>query len=254
MSISKIKQALKSRFPSQTRLLGDTYRWIFRIRHDLGEELRYRKIYAMTSFHGEDQVLEVGKCNTQTRKIATAVRQITVCDITGEDREAPVYGPKNIRWVRGDICDHPFENNFFDKAFVMAVLEHIENDEAAAENLFRILKPGGILFVYVPDTDSHLPEWKRGDFPDHVRPGYTREKMEQLLTDAGFEIVWSEMPFSCYSQVAADMYYRLNNRLRFFKRLPHFLVTPFLRFAAQDDNVRDWQRMGVLVAAKKPKE
>lgn len=43
-----------------------------------------------------------------------------------------------------------FPNNHFDIITSIDVLEHIEDDSAVIAELFRLLKPGGLLFVTVP--------------------------------------------------------------------------------------------------------
>lgn len=65
--------------------------------------------------------------------------------------EALVYarqrGNKNL--VRGDVCDLPFRDGSFDLATILGVLynEGVRSDGAAIAELFRVLKPGGILII-----------------------------------------------------------------------------------------------------------
>ena len=52
--------------------------------------------------------------------------------------------------VKADICNLPFENNFFDLILCNHVLEHIPDHEKAISELYRVLKKGGTLIVQVP--------------------------------------------------------------------------------------------------------
>jgi cyclopropane fatty-acyl-phospholipid synthase-like methyltransferase len=57
--------------------------------------------------------------------------------------------------VNGDGTRLPFPDNTFDRIICSEVMEHIPDDSAAAAELARVLKPGGILGVTVP---TWLPE------------------------------------------------------------------------------------------------
>ena len=49
------------------------------------------------------------------------------------------------------VAEHlPFKEGVFDVVFSFAVLEHVRNPLAAAREMVRVLKPGGILFGQVP--------------------------------------------------------------------------------------------------------
>jgi SAM-dependent methyltransferase len=56
--------------------------------------------------------------------------------------------------VKADICDLPFADNRFDLIFCNHVLEHIPNDEKAMQELFRVMKPGGMGIFQVPQDVS----------------------------------------------------------------------------------------------------
>ena len=58
----------------------------------------------------------------------------------------PDYKPDIV----GDIHNLPFDDNSQEAILCSAVLEHVENPFKAVEELHRVLKPGGYLFVYVP--------------------------------------------------------------------------------------------------------
>ncbi|WP_298239314.1 class I SAM-dependent methyltransferase [uncultured Algibacter sp.] len=52
--------------------------------------------------------------------------------------------------VKADICNLPFKDNEFDVILCNHVLEHIPNDIKAMEELFRILKIGGMGIFQIP--------------------------------------------------------------------------------------------------------
>ncbi len=52
--------------------------------------------------------------------------------------------------IQGDILELPFANESVDGLIVLAVLEHVSNPWQAVCELYRVLKRGGVLFMYVP--------------------------------------------------------------------------------------------------------
>ncbi|MBM3709389.1 MAG: class I SAM-dependent methyltransferase [Actinobacteria bacterium] len=48
------------------------------------------------------------------------------------------------------VTSIPFENNFFDIVTMLAVLEHLDHPEEILKEIFRILKPGGIVILTTP--------------------------------------------------------------------------------------------------------
>src|SRR3989338_6562967 len=58
----------------------------------------------------------------------------------------PDYSPDIVV----DIHNLPFSDNSQDAIICIAVLEHVENPIKACGEIYRVLKPGGYCFIYVP--------------------------------------------------------------------------------------------------------
>ena len=56
--------------------------------------------------------------------------------------------------VKADICNLPFEENQYDVIFCNHVLEHIPDDAKAMQELYRVLKPGGMGIFQIPQDLS----------------------------------------------------------------------------------------------------
>ena len=52
--------------------------------------------------------------------------------------------------VKADICNLPFEDNQYDVILCNHVLEHIPDDTKAMQELYRVLKPGGMAILQIP--------------------------------------------------------------------------------------------------------
>ncbi len=65
-------------------------------------------------------------------------------DYTTTDLESPLAD------VKADICNLPFETDSFDVILCNHVLEHIPDDTRAMQELYRVLKPGGMGIFQIP--------------------------------------------------------------------------------------------------------
>ena len=101
--------------------------------------------------------------------------------------------------VKADICNLPFEDNQYDVLFCNHVLEHIPDDTKAMQELYRVLKPGGMAILQIPQDlsrattfadDTITDEKERakifGQY-DHVRI-YGRDYFDKLRS-IGFKVV-----------------------------------------------------------------
>ena len=109
---------------------------------------------------------------------------------------ADLYSP--IADVKADICDLPFDDNFFDVVFCNHVLEHITDDTKAMQELYRVLKPNGMGIFQIPQElsrektfeDDSITDAKErakifGQY-DHVRV-YGRDYFDKLRS-IGFKV------------------------------------------------------------------
>jgi SAM-dependent methyltransferase len=101
--------------------------------------------------------------------------------------------------VKADICNLPFEDNAYDIILCNHVLEHIPDDTKAMQELYRVLKNGGMAILQIPQDlsrattfsdDSIVDQKERskifGQY-DHVRI-YGRDYFDKLRS-IGFQVV-----------------------------------------------------------------
>lgn len=101
--------------------------------------------------------------------------------------------------VKADICDLPFEDNQYDFILCNHVLEHIPDDTKAMQELYRVLKPGGMAILQIPQdlkrditfADDSITDQKErakifGQY-DHVRI-YGRDYFDKLRS-IGFNVI-----------------------------------------------------------------
>jgi SAM-dependent methyltransferase len=149
-------------------------------------------------------------------------RYVSGCKLIGADLDWEVLqkAQKNVNRL-DDISLHheniyalPYADFTFDAAILSEILEHIDDDVAGLREIWRVLKPGGIVAITVPNAD--YPFWwdpinktlealfgthiNRGPFAgiwaNHVRL-YTYSQLRRSVLEAGFDIV-EERSFTHY--------------------------------------------------------
>ena len=101
-----------------------------------------------------------------------------------------------------------------DSVICFNVLEHIEKDERALENIFNLLEPKGRLLLFVP---SH--RWLYGSLDQHLghHRRYGKEELKERLEKIGFQVILLKH----FNRVGILGWY-LNGKILGRKRLPSF--------------------------------
>lgn len=104
--------------------------------------------------------------------------------------EGLVYARQHVptaEFVQMDARCIPYESEL-DAIGAFDVLEHIEEDEAVLQQMYKALTPGGFLFITVP---QHRWLWSVVDeYACHVRR-YDATELHKKVFKAGFEIIQS---------------------------------------------------------------
>ncbi|WP_227981981.1 class I SAM-dependent methyltransferase [Nocardia spumae] len=131
------------------------------------------------------RVLDFGAGSGTYADMLTA-RRITPDCLEPDERLQNTLRSKGYR-----VIDHEApipEDERYHLIYTFNVLEHIKDDQAAAEHLASLLRPGGTLVVYVPALEILFTSMD-AKVGHHRR--YRRAQLERLLRDAGLEIVES---------------------------------------------------------------
>ncbi len=111
--------------------------------------------------------------------------------------KVPDYHPDIV----GDVHDLPLEDNSVDAIICIALLEHVEEPQKAVREMYRVLKPGGYIFIYVPFLYYYHPmPGYYGDFYRFTYDGIkylTRDFKEVEIQNVrgAFETVMNLFPF-----------------------------------------------------------
>jgi ArsR family transcriptional regulator len=92
----------------------------------------------------------------------------------------------NVVWKKGELEKLPLDGESVDVALLSQALHHAEDPAAAVREAVRILVPGGRVLVL--DLREHDETWVRERLGDRW-PGFSEERLRQLLSGAGLEQV-----------------------------------------------------------------
>lgn len=175
------------------------------IMRDLGEQSH---VYRVERFGAE----RVALIEQQLEPSAGPVRYLDVGCSTGFVVEAARgrgwnatgidLNPSAIEFGKGrgldlrvaSLEDEPFEPGSFDAVSLFDVLEHLPAPAAVVQQCTRLLKPGGILFLYVPNYDSASRMLMHGEahfiWPTHHLNYYTPTTIRDFLLRQGLDPAW----------------------------------------------------------------
>lgn len=152
------------------------------------KQAKYRRITSMMDDPSGQRCLDIGADNG----VISLLLRRRGGSWASADLDAHTVA--SIRQLVGDDVHQldgartPFPDRAFDQIVVVDYLEHIPDDDRFAEELARILKPGGRVIVNVPHVKPHslLNRFRHAigltdEWHGHLRPGYSLEGLRTLL-------------------------------------------------------------------------
>lgn len=153
----------------------------------------FGQFYYLPYLKKTDRVLDLGcHAGEHSFKAAPKVKQIIGIDIN-----LLPHGrcPNNVKFQTGDLEKKlPFPDKSFHKVFLFAVLEHIRRRRQLLQEIRRVLKPRGLLFISVPNKNTAWKKLQRSvgltgfSDPDH-KLEFSRSQIISLLQHHQFSLV-----------------------------------------------------------------
>ena len=164
---------------------------------------------ALLDIRAGDRVIDLG-CGTGRHVLALSKQPgiIHGADISRHDLRIARYlleimrrrneVKAKVHWLQMAGERLPFADAAFDRVICTETLEHVDDDAVLARELVRVLKPGGILAVSVPDEYSEKVFWKlsknyRTHAGGHVRI-YARTAHRRAAARCGAAAVRRALP------------------------------------------------------------
>lgn len=152
-------------------------------------ELAAKAIVKETGLTPQSKVLEIGcgvgllgeaiKDQTQTKENHYYGLDLNFDPALKESQK------KNLAPIQADAVALPFQDESFDVIVSNDVFEHIEDANRLAEEIYRVLKPGGRAFIVIADPS----EGRFDQVPDHIDRTGSGDNIgywESLFAKAGF--------------------------------------------------------------------
>ena len=152
---------------------------------------------------------------------------------TGMDIDSSLaYDKDIIPDIRWDGKTMPVQNEFYDSAIATEVLEHCANPEIVLKEIYRILKPGGMLFLTVPFL------WNLHEVP-HDEYRYTPFSLERHLQNSGFRDI-DLYPMGGWHASMAQMlglWVRRSPMRPISRKILSFFIRPCITFLIRKDKL-----------------
>ncbi len=129
---------------------------------DMAFKKRVRTIFEWVNPQDDDLILDM-PCGRGF--YLNMFRYVSRCKLVGADLDWPVLlkAGRNVGHLPDIMLNHaniyalPYPENTFDAAILSEVLEHLEDDVAGLREVYRVLKPGGVVAITVPN--ANYPFW-----------------------------------------------------------------------------------------------
>jgi SAM-dependent methyltransferase len=132
-------------------------------------------------------VVDVGCGLGSARRFLNPKHAYIGVDVSSESLEAArrIHDDTDTRFERGSLPSLPLASEAADVALCLEVLEHLPEDKSAFAELNRIVRPGGLLVISVPNS-YFWPEYE--SLIGHYRH-YESAELAELVERNGFRVI-----------------------------------------------------------------
>ena len=208
-----------------------------------GQERRLHMFLSAAEGHLKGRVLENG-CGVGIYLQHLIPHAASVFGLEYDPERARVAHSHAPNLINGASEQLPFSAGSFEVILSHEVLEHVRDDRRSVEEMVRVLKPGGVIVLFVPNLgypyETHgiywheryhfgniplvhyLPSRWRRHLTPHVR-AYSRFDLEQLFRKLPVNILERKIIFGAYDNVIYRfpiMGHILRDVLRWMEKTP----------------------------------
>jgi SAM-dependent methyltransferase len=146
-----------------------------------------------------NRVLEIGSGPVGTSAYLNGAERYALdplCDYYTSQPALIKYRSDAVTYINGKGEKLPFESEYFDLVVIENVIDHVENMESVVNEIYRVLKPGAILYLTVnlhPTWGAFLHRIFSFLLIDRGHPHtFKISSIRNFLTGHGFQILYNE--------------------------------------------------------------
>ena len=160
--------------------ISTTHWWFVNRRRLFTSELQ-----AVTSFSNETSVLDIGISSGTNLKMLKELGCERIFGVDISTEAVSICNKHGFNAVLGSVENLPFDDNSFDIILATDVLEHLDDEAVALEEISRVLKEDGIVLFTVP---AFQVLWGHQDIVAHHKRRYTLKAFTKIILQHNFNI------------------------------------------------------------------
>lgn len=236
---------------------------------DVAYKRRVRTMLEFLEPRPGERILDCGCGMGFYLKVLTSLGKGCYCGIDG-DPEALAFARQALdgrgaSLLHGDLLRLPCRDAFFDKVLLTEVLEHLPDDRQGLAEIRRVLRPGGILALTVPQRK--YPFWydpinrvAEGVFGRPIRHGpfagiwanhyrlYRPEEVADRLSQVGFDILETRSLTHYCFPFTQTIVYTFGKGAIERRLLPDVILRSTHRFRSEDNAGSAWNPINWVLA------
>jgi 2-polyprenyl-3-methyl-5-hydroxy-6-metoxy-1,4-benzoquinol methylase len=161
----------------------ERHHWWFKVRNNIIKD----RIKTLVKPDGNIKILNIGVATGRTTEILSKYGKVTSIEY---DKDCCTFLKNELQMdvINGSITELPFEKETFDMVFALDVIEHVDEDKAGVNEMYRVCKQDGIVFVTVP---AFMSLWSEHDEVNQHKRRYKMPGVKNLFRDIKGEKIYS---------------------------------------------------------------
>ncbi|MEP2771702.1 MAG: class I SAM-dependent methyltransferase [Fulvivirga sp.] len=127
------------------------------------------------------KILNVGAATGATSQMLSKYGEVTSLEYDSDCCKF-VREEIGLEVTEGSVLDLPYEDQSFDLVCAFDIIEHVDDDQTAVEEMKRVCAKGGNIFVTVP---AFMSLWSDHDVINHHFRRYKKHSLQQLFKESG---------------------------------------------------------------------
>jgi SAM-dependent methyltransferase len=152
----------------------------------VGRRMLFGKLIQSLELSETASILDIGSSTGTNLRLLSELGYTNVKGLDPSPVARDFCAQKGLAEVMpGDVRKIPFPVDSVDLVLATDIIEHVEEDDIAIKEIYRIIKPGGYILCTVPAFQSL---WGIQDDVSQHKRRYKKNGLNALVQSAGFEI------------------------------------------------------------------